>query len=80
LTNFSLASKYKYFGATYHSYIIAATSKVIIIKVKTIQPLMSKIDENFTKTKKYIFTKINVLVCSSVMKFGWNVKDYNGFI
>jgi len=21
-----------------------------------------------------------VLVCSPVMKFGWNVKDYNGFI
>ena len=53
--------------------------KVIITKVKKIQPLITKTDENFTK-KKCIFTKLNVLVCSPVMKFGWNVKDYNGFI
>jgi hypothetical protein len=49
LTNFSWASKHKYFAVTCHSFIIASTSKVLITKVKIIQPLMSKIDENFTK-------------------------------
>jgi len=35
---------------------------------------MSKIDE-FYETSTY---SPNLLVCSPVMKIGWNVKDYNG--